>query len=413
MKEKIEETEKTGVCSEQFDWKRMGWTAMNCTVELDLENNDPTNSDLARTHHTRLLIADSMLGNMDYRNGVARFETEIDNSPVFMPYHDYKLSLINFGWNHSSDIINLGIGTRKNREKIKFMATYPESDSIQFEASDARLALKSGLLSLFGINYIPCADAWIYPPEGAILIGQQSKIQKLVGARIVFDTLTKAHEVVDVQVEIKSKNKYTGTGFYQYLIDGGTPQRIQLDNIWVDSNGVSRASAEVFRDSGFIISPGIGFGGNLSIRGDSPEIVFSGVGLLKNIPNSSWSSFFRIDARFNPRKNDGLYFSRFCDNSGIPLHTGLFMNSSRTAIYPLIIGKKRNQADSALAFMDGGTILYDNLSSNYKIVAPENALNGSYSLHTFFYSAQDNLFVAEGRLWCIIVTGKQIGRAHV
>lgn len=389
------------VGSEEFDWMRKGWTARYCRVEMDREGAAVTSDNSTALASVRLLSADSLRGSMDYRNREARFEAEQELAPIHLPYNDYGLRLPYMGWNLDSATVTLGRSRAGSSEKVMFMATDPETDSIQFEATHARLSLETGSLSLFGIDHIPCADALIYPLNGTVQIGRKSKIQPMQGARIVWDSLTRAHEAIDVRVSITSRTEYKATGYYNYLVRGESPQRIRLKEIGVDSNGISRASARVYRDSGFVMAPGISFGGTLDIRGDSVGILFSGVGVLKHTPRSSFTGYFKIDARYNPRSDVGVRLLAWVDGSGKPLYTGLFLNASRATIYPLLIGKKRNPADSALAYMESGVILYDSTSSNYRIVESENKSYGSHALHSFWFTPDDSTFTAEGRLWCL------------
>jgi len=389
------------VSSQEFNWMRQSWSARYCKVEMNMGSAAAATAGSAIPATVRLLVADSLRGNMDYRNGQARFEAEHELAPVNLPYNDYGLRLPYLGWNVDSAAVSLGRDKVGKGEPILFMATHPESDSIQFEATHARLSLESGSLSLFGIDHIPCADAWIYPPNGTVQIGRKSKIQAMEGARIVWDSLSRAHEAIDVRLSINGRMSYQATGFYLYLVGGESPQKIRLKEIGVDSNGISRASARVYRDSGFVMAPGISFGGTLDIRGDSVGILFSGIGGLKYMRNSPLSSFFKIDLRYNPRSDQGVRISSCVDGNGKPLYSGLFLNASRAIVYPLLMGKKRNPADSALAFMESGTLLFDSISSNYRIVEPDNKNYGSHALHSFQFSASDSTFTAEGRLWCL------------
>jgi hypothetical protein len=389
------------VASEQFEWQRKGWSARYCRVEMDLGGEGAAADLSTGPGAVRLLTADSLRGQMDYRNGEARFEAEADRSPVQLPYNDYRLRLPHLGWNLDSAAVTLGWSDKNAVERVLFVATDPESDSIQLEATHARLQLETGALSLFGIEYIPCADAWIYPAEGTVQLGRKSKIQPMVGARIVWDTLTRAHEAIDVGVSISSRLQYKGSGYYHYQVPGEAAQRIRLKEISVDSGGVTRATARVYRDSGFVVAPGIRFGGTLDIQGDSVGILFSGVGGLKYLSNVSWSGFFKIDTRYNPKTEPGLRLSGWLDGSGKPLYAGLFLNSSKAIVYPLLIGKKRNPADSALAFIETGTVLYDTATAHYRIVAPDNATNGSHAVHSLLFSPDDSTVTAEGRLWCL------------
>jgi len=389
------------VKSKEFDWMRTGWTARYCRVEMDREGSSNPSKSTSTLASVRLLTADSLKGSMDYRTKEARFEAEHNFAPVNLPYNDYGLRLPKLGWNLDSAAVVLGRNQTDITEKILFMATDPESDSIQFEATHARLLLESGSLSLFGIDHIPCADAWIYPPNGTVQIGRKSKIQPMVGARLVWDSLTRAHEAIDVQVSINSRMNYQATGYYNYLVRGEMPQKIRLKEIGVDSFGISRANARVYRDSGFVMAPGIGFGGTLDIRGDSVGILFTGVGSLKHVHRATFTSFFKIDSRYNPRTDAGVQLSSWVDGSGKPLYTGLFLNASRALIYPLLIGKKRNPTDSALAFIESGTIQFDSITSNYQIFDLENKEINSQEVHTFQFSPQDSSFRAEGRLWCL------------
>lgn len=389
------------VSSKEFDWMRRSWSARYCKVEMN-RGSEAAQSDPSKAlASVRLLSADSLHGNMDYRNGEARFSAEHGSAPVQLPYNDYSLRLPYLGWNIDSATVALGRVDGGSPEKIMFMATDPESDSIQFEATHARLSLESGSLSLFGIEHIPCADAWIYPAAGTVQIGRKSKILPMEGARIVWDSITRVHEAVDVRVQINGRMTYKATGSYNYLVLGEKPQRIQLKEIGVDSFGISRASARVFRDSGFVMAPGISFGGSLDIRGDSVGILFKGVGGLKHLQKSAFSSYFKIETRFNPRTDKGVQLSSWVDGSGKPLYTGLFLNAARSIIYPLLIGKKRNPMDSALAYMETGMILFNSDSLSYSITENQNKSYSSHALLSFHFSPADSLFTAEGRLWCL------------
>ncbi|MFZ9938919.1 MAG: hypothetical protein ACO3GN_01330 [Bacteroidia bacterium] len=389
------------VASKEFDWKRQSWSARFCRIEMDRGGPTVPSNPASELATVRLLSADSLKGNMDYRNKEARFESEFDLSPVNLPYNDYSLRLPYLGWNLDSAAVVLGRVHSGGMEKIMFLATDPESDSIQFEATHARLSLQSGSLSLFGIDHIPCADAWIYPPNGTVQIGRKSKIQPMEGARIVWDSLARAHEAIEVKVSINSRKSYLATGYYNYLVEGEATQRIRLKEISVDSFGISRASARVYRDSGFVMAPGIGFGGTIDIQGDSVGLLFSGVGGLKYMQKAALTSYFKIDTRYNPKTDKGVHLSHWVDGSGKPLYTGLFLNASRAFIYPLMLGKKRNPSDSALAYIETGTIVYNRDSSQYKLIEPKNRTSASHELHQFMFSPSDSMFTASGRLWCL------------
>ncbi len=170
-----------------------------------------------------------------------------------------------------------------------FVSTDPRRDSLYFSGLRAIYHLQTRLLTVRGVNYIPVADARIYPGDSTVRVFPGGNMERLLHARIVVDTTHEAHHILNAEVQVVSRFRYHGKGWYPYQHPfQSDSQYIRVDTIytWLDTSGTYSKDQPVtwhtyglgwIPDSpAFYLYPQIRFTGKLHIRGPIPLPEFEG-----------------------------------------------------------------------------------------------------------------------------------------
>ena len=155
-----------------------------------------------------------------------------------------------------------------------FFSTHPKQDSLEFKSPKATFDIKNKKLICDKIVYINIADAKIHPDSGRIIIRKKAKMETLKNAKIIANNITKYHEIFDGTVEIKAKNDYTASGYYNYVDEVENEQKIYFSNIHPDTTHQTYAKGTISDETGFKLSPQFEYNGEVEMFAAFKELSF-------------------------------------------------------------------------------------------------------------------------------------------
>lgn len=330
--------------------------------------------------------------SIDFESKKGVFRANGESADVIMGYNSYKTSLKEFYWDLNTKEVLMG-SKSAGKAETHFASTDPDQHGFEFDAKWASFKLKDYTIDAGGVEKVITADAFVYPDSMRLSVGKSGKILPLKNALIVLDTAEERHKITKSSVEIISRLKYKGDGFYAYKNSTDSIQKIFFNLVASNDSGVTEATANIGEKKPFFLNPGFNFNGTISLYGGRKELLFKGVVTLPELPRDQRAEPFVINTLVDPLmtyiKTD-LFISENKDT----LVSGFFLAPSGGIVYPGILSK-RNAGDSII-FSTNGVIVYDKIKKIYTVgnvsrLVEENPI-GSYIKYDF----ANKTIVAEG-----------------
>jgi hypothetical protein len=329
------------------------------------------------------VTADNYRSLVDLQARKIQFQTNAKGSIVAFPYNQFICYMDNIDWyidkNEMLLANNLGqdvpdfkkLGKKElidfNTGGSEFVSTNPEMDSLKFFALKARYDLSSYFIFAQDVMVLRVANAAIFPDSGYVRIYEGGKLATLHNTEIIADTLTKKHHIVQADLDIASRGKYSGKGTYLYESPGQPAQRIMLSQISVDSTGRSVAAGRIPPKDNFLLSPQFAFSGNVTFNSASDFLGFDG-------------GFRIFQDCYQSRRDDWIYFKSEVNPldvriplsnptrtvGGDPVENSIFISDYEEEIYPSVF-ENRKLADDIIMYKAFGGISYDSLTDSYRI----------------------------------------------
>lgn len=160
-----------------------------------------------------------------------------------------------------------------------FFSTRAGEDSLYFASRWATYKMRSPRLDADSVPYVLVADAVAYPKNGQTVILPQERMLPLDSASLVASVFKRYHRIYDANLSIKSRRRYTGKGFINYVDELDSVQVIKLDSIYIadpHKGGATQAFGYVAGNSNFTLSPYFAFEGRVTVDANEPNFYFSG-----------------------------------------------------------------------------------------------------------------------------------------
>lgn len=351
------------------------------------------------------------LNGLDVRLSFDLLSNKADISPeregvaaINFPFAQYKTSISKAVWDLSDKTVTMTKPPGVPLSKSYFYTTRPDFDSLAFNATGAKYDINTLTLNVFGIPYIKVADAKITPFKNEVLILENAELQKLENATLEIDTLNGYHQLIDGQINILSRKKFEGDATYRFVSVLKDTSEIKLGAFRLESVTDSKgrnsqlhtvSSGEVKDTDKLLISPGMYFKGNMTMRAYKQALELDGfVKLnLENRPGYDTWIKYKSDAEQQEVVFD---FNNSFTEKGEVLHAGLHFESGTNSLYSTFANDKRTPADIDF-FKPTGLLSYDPKSETFKIEDPKKAANESYAGSVFDYKDQTGDIQFEGK----------------
>lgn len=348
-----------------------------------------------------ILRSDDVKVSYDLSAQNASIQPEVQgNASIELPFAQYRTSIPEAQWDISNKIISMAKPDTVPIEKSFFYSTRKDQDSLVFSATNATYDIETQELNVQGIPHIVVADALITPDSSQVQILENSKIEELKNAVVVFDTAVANHRLYDATINIVSRKRFTGEGTYE-LVTVQDTFAIKFDQFRLEEDEerglYTKSSGTVEDKDGVIVSPGFTFKGDVFMYAFRKALELKGavkLNLEKLKERNVW-----IEYESNDDIAEVVFdFDEARTESGDPLTAGLHFNNGD--IYASFITEKRGLDDDDFFIPSGGDLFYDqetgsyNIANRLKVDDPTNNYAGS--MFSYNEATQDVTF--EGSL---------------
>jgi hypothetical protein len=311
--------------------------------------------------------------HVDFVSRMGEFKSNNGSSAVEFPENQYVCYMDVFKWKMESGDIdmeaskqNVTIDSDLDLTGSNFFSTHPDQDSLEFTSPKATFDIKKKTLICDKVTYINIADARIHPDSGRVVIRKKAKMETLNNAKIIANNITKYHEIFDGTVDIKAKNDYTASGYYNYVDEMKNEQKIYFSNIHPDSTLETYAKGTIDDQIGFKLSPQFEYVGEVEMFASSKELSFKGETRIAHDCAGLERSWMSFEAALDPADIFIPVAKELNDIKGNPLGAGLVMNNDSIALYSTFLSKKAEKTHIDVMTADG-FLHYDNSTKEYRI----------------------------------------------
>ena len=402
--------------------------------KYDLKNNS-FKADTARIKFKTSDLNDVVLQTdnfnvaIDFTKQLGKFKANDEDSKISFPFNQFACNQYNFDWLMNKDQLlfesalkkDLAYLSTKNYKELinedltksQFISEHPGQKSLAFYAPDASYNLNDNIIYAKNVPIILVADAAIYPDSGRITILKKAEILPLKNCKILANTETQHHFIYDANATIVSKNKFSGSGTYDYVDELDNKEKIMLSSIAVDTAGHTYAFGEIPRKDNFKLNPFFDFYGKASIYAEKESINFDGGTRIKHECDTLYRKWLRFTADIDPKNIEipvGEKPLEYLNGStGGELGMGLFMGSDSTLVYPSFLNTKKKYNDAEIISAQG-FLTYDKALQRYYVSPKIDSSKIGVDPYNYVYlDKKDCKFVGSGA----IDLGANLGRVSL
>ncbi|WMN07669.1 hypothetical protein QYS48_29500 [Marivirga arenosa] len=385
-------TRGSNTSSKEYSFKEDGFSARHAAFRIESTDTIPA------------LSSDDVRLDFDFEANTATINPEIEGDAALdFPYASYKTSIPSALWKLDEKVVEMTKPADINIRNSYFYSTNPDQDSLVFNATKAVYDIESQALNVSGIPYITVADANITPSAGEVIIGENGEINKLYNATLELDTLTGYHNLYDAEIEIASRNKFSGNATYRYVNSVGDTFSIKMGEFSLepipdasknDKQLRTVSSGVVRKEDRLLMSPGMFFKGDVTMYADKPALELKGYIQpdLRDIPNyDTWIAYTSDGSA----KEVVIDFDNSTTEMGEPLQAGIHFDNVSNQLYATFMTEKRDFTDADF-FKPSGLLTY-NANGNQFVIESKGRKSGtSYAGKYFAYNEEDQKLEFEG-----------------
>lgn len=290
------------------------------------------------------------------------------------PYAAYKTNIDRAEWN----IKNKKISMKGDVATSVFSSTNAAQEGLAFNGGAAVYDIEQMTLNIEAVPFIKSADAKIIPDKGKVAIRRDAEILPFKNARLTIDTLNGYHNLRNGNIQILSRNKFTGDASYQFVNVRKDTFNIKMGDFEVRETNLAGdskkaksystfAHATVKERDSLFLSPRIIYQGEISMLAPVKNLTLDGFVLpvLKKYPRLGgyWipykgdkSEEVAITVDKNLKSNEALLFA------GLHLRT----TTSSNGLYPTFLSAKENDEDQDV-FISNGVLRRDEPNKLFSI----------------------------------------------
>lgn len=264
----------------------------------------------------------------------------------------------------------INVQKKEGNAASKMVSVHPRQDSLQFLAGYTKFYLENSLLESFKVPNIKVADASIFPDTGYVAIEANAHMRTLNNAAITANRESKYHEFYGSVIDIYSRNKYEGTGDYEYVDQDGTPWPINFESIKVDTSLTTVGYAMVKQEEGFYMSPYFAYFGKVKLRADRKALEFDGSTHIFTTCPSISTDWFAFKSIVDP-SNIIIDLPEIDPNDkSKTLANGIYLAADTVGGYAAFLSKNVRPGDKQMFFANG-KLYFDESTSSYVITSAE------------------------------------------
>ena len=340
------------------------------------------------------LNTQNLRGHIDFDQQKGEFFANNSEEETKMPANKYKTSLNSFEWDLANKTLKF-MASEKN--KGWFLSTDAAQDSLFFEGATATYNFEKTELNVTDVSQIQVADALIMPADGKVKIEADGKMQQLENARIVANSITKYHQIVNATVNVNGRDGFTGKGQYEYNVEG-KPQLIELERITGKgepggAKTITAAEASIEETDDFYLDANTRYIGNVSLKSTEKWLGFKGFAQMQ-IPVLNKNEWFETEFK-GDYKNLLIAADEPKNRDGQTLQTGLYAGFENANNYTNVLMPEHSKRDREL-FTAKGVVRYNVALKAYQFGTAEKMDQPTAKGNVLTFKNKDASVKAEG-----------------
>lgn len=342
-------------------------------------------------------------GEVDFEKRIGEFKANNQDIPTEFAKNFLKTNINEFFWD--MDLKILDFKSPPGSQGAYFTSTHAQKDSLRFMAKRGIFYMSSAIIKAEEVSRLYVADAEIIPDSLKVTILPGGNMDTLRKAVIIADTLHKYHRIYDATLSVDARNKYNGTGKYDYRF-GDMQKIINLTKIGVIEDKISKkkrayttfAEGNIEEKDSFKIHPDIDFKGMASFTAKDTGVTFNGYAKM-NIggAQTDWFSFKDV---IDP-KNFVLHYDKPVTPKGDTLTAGFaygFYDSLGSAgLYMRLMTPKKSSEDKDV-LATKGILKHDPVNKVFSFGDEKKITKSAAKGNVFYYDEKNKTGTAEGKV---------------
>ena len=363
--------------SDQFKFNKEGFVA----------DRSQFNVKSTQTTAKSVLLGKNVNVNFNVNNSIVNIATNQGNfndstgSTLEFPYAAYKTNVDRAEWN----IKDKKISMKGDVETTIFTSTNISQQGLAFNGNSAAYDIDQMTLNIGGVPYIKSADAKIIPDKGQVAIRRDADMLPFKNARLTIDTLNGYHNLINGNIQIVSKNKFTGDATYQFVNVKKDTFNIKMGNfelseITMDGEAAKRsknkelstvARATVIERDSMFLSPKMLYKGEITMLAPIKNLSLDGyiIPELKKYPKLGG---YWITYKGNKSEEIRITVDKNLKSGNSPIFAGLHFRTttSSNGLYPTFLSTKEVPEDQNV-FLASGVCRRDEPNKLFSIIPEE------------------------------------------
>ena len=164
--------------------------------------------------------------------------------------------------------LHMRVQKRDDLPGVRFVSTDPDRKGLSYHSLRSVYRYELGDLSSTGVFVVNVADAAIAPNADTLHVDRGGSVRLLNNARMVFNRDSAWHYVTGADLRIASSRQFTGKGYIDFHNDTKKTQRLFLNDISANAQGITVAQGLVSDSASFLLSSAFGFAGKVRYEGN-------------------------------------------------------------------------------------------------------------------------------------------------
>ncbi len=310
----------------------------------------------------------SINGTINMTNKIAKFSNNNKDNISDFWVAKFKGKTNKFTWNVEKNTINFQNTSSEYLSELwqnkqinllpdslqnTFIAANPQQDSLTIKTPLAVYNLNTGIIAAKYVHKVNIADALVFPKNGNINIGVRGVIDTLENAEIVMDTIVQKYKIYDAKVVLKGRNKFSGSGKYDYLNENNQKQLVTIDSLTVDTMKQAAAYGKIDSTQNFWLNQYFKYYGNIKITGKDTLPQFNGYTLINNSCDTRSNYWVGFSQNINSKNALIPVDSTTRDNKNTRLFNAFYLTNDSIHIYASFLGHRKFYTDNPLLSAEG------------------------------------------------------------
>jgi hypothetical protein len=342
--------------------------------------------------------------DFDLRTGI--FKSNGKASIVRFDKNQYIAYLDRFKWYMDSENIQIGDDQKKidyshdkalDLEGPEFISVHPNQDSLRFFSPAANYNLRKYIINCLNVPFINVADARFFPDSGKVTIFRKAVLDTFKNAKILANTVTRYHELINVTGNIYSRKSYLASGDYSYLDENNEKHVFKFQKINPDTSGITVSEGTITDESNFKLNAYFSFAGKVKLYAPNQFLVFEGGTRMTHSCDKIGKSYLKFSGEINPQEIYIPVQGELQDVNNNPVGSGLIYNPDSSKVYSSFISPIKGKKDKNIISANG-FIHYNNEANSYQISSKEKLQENTLPGNFLNLNTQNCSVYAEGTL---------------